>query len=123
MKHAPVYNSDIDITDLYAAHHQYELKKDFYKNYSFLDLISVVLKDKSVLKILLKSFQTDILELKKKNHKNLDTILHAVIKYEENQEIRRHIFMAIGVSYLQFIGPYEDRKLYLKEVNEFINEF
>lgn len=122
MKHAPVYESPyiLNVRDAEDRYRLNEAKVTFYQNYSFLEMMSIILIESVAYSLIIKFHQMTLLEIREKDHKLLARYLNGVLKFEPRKDIQKIIFQKLNVNYLQFINQHEDRKLYLKEIHNYV---
>lgn len=125
MKHAPLFDKSNNIATFFRydggdADRIKEAKVLFYKNYSFLDLMSIVRVENMAYTLIIKFHHGKLLKMRDTNHKNLVVFLNAVLQFELRKDVIKHIFEKLNADYLHYISLHEDRKLYLKDINDYV---
>lgn len=128
MKHVKLYVTDehlvkmksINVINYYTE--RYRAKCLFYKHYSFLDLVSIIMIEELAYELIIRNHYIHLRKLHKKNHKNITKVLNAIAKFESDMTTKLRLFQMFDVNYLEFIHAQKDRELYLYHIEQYVNE-
>lgn len=96
----------------------YREKTKFYKDYTFEMMMNIIMVEKMAFMIIFKYHGNQLLE-------SDDTIkmryLIAVKKFEPRTDIQNILFIKLKINPLELTSLIEDRELYVKEIDVYIN--